>query len=149
MAQPEPTPGGPLSASGDRRAAPPVDLNVINYQVGALQTALDRGLGALERVIEKGFDNIDRRLSRIEERQASMEKRQERSDARLDALEEFRREQESAEKDVAILQRAELKLATDGSETARIWRTIAIITVGSLAALGTAITILAQLGVFQ
>ena len=138
-----------ITGSGDRRSQPPVNLEVINYQVGALQTSLDKGLFALERTVEKGFEGVDRRLSRIEERQTVMERQQERSDARLEALEEFRREQEARDNDLASMQRQELKLATDGSNTAKQLRLLGFIIAGALTGVGTLIAILGQLGAFQ
>jgi hypothetical protein len=127
----------------DRRAQPPVDLNVIAYQVGALQTALDKGLSALERVLEKGLDAVATRLDKIEERQASTELKLERQDARLQALEEYKTELEKRDAAAAAAAASDLKAATTESQHMKTLRMLGGFLVGAAVVGGLILAILA------
>lgn len=125
----EPVPGVP-----QRRMA---DLNVIQYQVGALQSALDRGIGGIEKTMEKGFEGISTRLDKIEDRMKTVEERQAFDAARLKALEQFREEQDRREEVRARETTAELKANVDNSQNMKTLRllgglVLALFTVASI-----------------
>jgi uncharacterized coiled-coil protein SlyX len=109
-------PGGPMAPTG----RPAVDLNVIQYQVGALQSAIDRGIGGLERTIDKGFEGVATRLDKFEARLKTIEERQAFDAARLKALEEFRAEVDRREDRRRQQADAEMRAAVDNSQ---MWKT--------------------------
>lgn len=126
------------------------DLSVLQFQVGSMQTALDRGIGALERSMDKGFDQMLGRLDGIEGRLKMVEERQAVDSGRLQALERFR--QDSEERDQARISERESRYADalDGSQTARTLRLIGSLVIAAIAAIGTIVGIVAALtGAFQ
>lgn len=142
MTSPQHSDGG----MSDRRAQPPVDLNVIAYQVGAVQTSIDRGLAAMEKTMERELGKVADQLGAVEVRLSDLERHQVRSDGRLDALEEFRRGQEERQRADEATRTAELKVAMDGSEQARFYRWLAKLIVGAAAVAGTIVGIVSAIG---
>lgn len=132
----------PISAAERRRG----DINVLQYQVGALQSALDRGLGALDKTIEKGFDSINVRIDKLDARMATVEERQAFDAARLKALEQFRAEADRREDERRKLAEAEARQLVDESQQAKVVRTIVMLAVATLGVVGTIVAIVTQLG---
>lgn len=139
-------PNGEQQTPDDRRRG---DINVLQYQVGQMQSALDRGLGSLEKTIEKGFDSLNIRVDKLDARMATVEERQAFDAARLKALEQFREEQDRRLDEQRRAQEAAMKIAVDESQQAKIWRTNVLMFVGLLTVIGTVIAILSQVGVFS
>lgn len=102
-----------MSSTGDRRSAPPVNLDVIAYQVGALQTSLDRGLAALERSQDRGFSDIRVEVAGVASGLAGLKEEFVRMDARVGALEKFKVDEEDR-------QRAARELAEKRADTATV-----------------------------
>lgn len=83
---------------GERRAVPPASLDVVAYQVGALQTSLDRGLAALERSQDRGFADVRLEVATLSSEMASLKENFVRMDTRVEALETFKTNQEERER---------------------------------------------------
>lgn len=109
-----------------RSATRQSDLNVIQFQIGSIQTAMDR----MERAMEKGFTQLVARLDDFDKRLALIERRQEYDAARLKSLEEFRNEQDRRAAEDRNRKEAELKVAVDQSDWAKTVRTVAAVFAG-------------------
>lgn len=115
-------PNDPIPPFDRRGPARAPNLEVVLFQIGALQTALDRGLGGLEKVVEKGFDSLDTRVGKLDDRMAQIERRQEFDAARLKSLEQFREEQDRRDEERRRSTDEELKLAVDSTAQAKMLR---------------------------
>lgn len=122
------------------------DISVLQYQVGALQSSFDRGIGALDKTMEKGFDSLNARIDKLDARMATVEERQAFDAARLKALEQFREEQDRREDERRKQAEAEARVAVDESQQARVVRTVVMLAVGLVGVIGTVVAILSQLG---
>ena len=80
--------------AGERRAHPPVSLDVIAFQVGALQTSVDRGLSAMERTIDRGLAELKVEVQGLSNDVAAVKEQLGRMDTRVEALEIYRQQEE-------------------------------------------------------
>lgn len=113
-------------------------LAVLQYQVGTMKESLDRGLGGLEKLIDRGFDQVGNRLDKVETEMKTIQERQAFDAARLKALEEFRKEVEGRTAEQARQSEASLRLAREGATEWLIVRRVAI-AVGGIAAAAASI----------
>lgn len=120
-----------------------VPLAVIQHQVIAMQTAFDRGLGGLERTVERGFGNLGSHLERIEGRLKTVEERQAVDTARLQALEEHRSELDRRDQHRQDDQRRELAAARESVNQAKTIRLLIWLAVSGTAIAGGVATVIA------
>lgn len=131
--------GEELDPTFERRRNPQTpSAEVIQIQLGMVQNAIAQ----LDRTVDRGLENVGRRLDRTEERMTLFEVQAGKQDARLIALEQARDDQ--ARRDEHERQRN-----VDDSQTARMLRTMAWVAGGALTLLGTLFAILGALGVLS
>lgn len=111
-----------LMPNGERRSQPPVSLDVIAYQVGALQTSVDRGLAGMERTIDRGLSELKIEVHGLSNDVAAVKEQLGRMDTRVEALEIYRQQEEDRRQQ--LQERSELRAeaaAVDQSQL-RMWR---------------------------
>lgn len=112
-------------------------LGQVNASLASLQTELHRSLNGLEKVVDRGLESLALRMDRQEARQTESEKLAAASMARLEALEEWKRDEEKrqnaeardAAASTAQLQKDSARLAT--------WQILVAVFVGMLGLVGT------------
>lgn len=128
--------GEELDPTFERRRNPQTpSAEVIQIQLGMVQNAIAQ----LDRTVDRGLENVGRRLDRTEERMTLFEVQAGKQDARLIALEQARQDQAQRDEHERVRN-------VDNSEMARTIRTIAWFAGGILTAVGTLVAILAALG---
>lgn len=115
----------------------------MNAQVASLQAELFRSLNGVEKVTEKGFESVGKRLDKMEERQLTAEKRAERTDARLEVLEEKARERDQTDKEASTIAHARSAKLEDEATRFAVWQIIVAAIIGTLTAVGTLFGIIA------
>jgi hypothetical protein len=118
---------------GDRRSPAPVSLDVIAYQVGALQTSVDRGLSGMERVIDRGLADVRVEVAGLATRLGEIEQQFVRIDTRVEALESLRIEEEERQRKTAERAEARAEVANVDQAQLRMWRWLAVACVGAAA----------------
>lgn len=121
-------------------------METIARQLGEVQTGLDRGLGALEKALDRQSDQLGGRLEKIEDHQRNSDMRIERFNGRLDALEEFRKQAEATAREETKAQVSELRGAVVDQSQLRTLRWVGGTAVAILGAIVTILAIVQALG---
>jgi hypothetical protein len=129
---------------GERRSQPPASLDVIAYQVGALQSALDRSLGQLERTMERGFAEVKIEVVGLSNRMGDLEQQFVRMDERQTAVEKWIRAEEERQKEAATRATQRAEIAEENASQMKLLRWVGVVLV-SLAAVGGFVVALLQL----
>lgn len=112
-------------------------LATLNATVAALQGELYRSLNGLEKVTEKGLENVGVRLDKLEARMGEQETAQAVQQARVEALETWRREEEKRQNQEAQQIAGSVGQLQRDSATLATWQILVAAVIGTLGLLGT------------
>lgn len=138
-------PDEPMPPFERRLAGQPVSNDMLAYQLGTFKESLDRGLGSLEKALEKGLDAVAAEVKELNGRVSLIERRQEYDAARLKALEQFREEQDRREEERRKMVEMEMRAAVDDSQAWKTGRWIGAFIVGLFLILGVIVAIVGKL----
>lgn len=127
----------------------PASLEVIQYQVGVMQSTLDRSLSSIDRTIERMGAELRDSLARQGDRLGSIEQQLSSHRAEIAALQSFRQDQEQKEREETRRLAEKQQKADDSSLRVNIWLELAKMAGASIVSVGTIVAVLAAVGVFH